>query len=529
MGLRFFNTEGPMVAQDHYCIAPLDRVDLDEILTLVRLKKYFLLHAPRQSGKTSTLQALADHLNASGAYRCLYVNFQGAQTAERDLAEAMQIVLSSIVAAARRTFGTDSLQELWDRISQRQPPASALLEFLELWCASESQPLVLLIDEIDALHDRPLLAVTDQLRRGHPLRPRRFPQCVVLCGQHNIRDYRLRTLRSDSRHARASPFHIVAKSLRLGDLSPLEVRALLAQHTAETGQEFEPEAADQVWTLTQGQPWLVNALCYQACFENRSGRDRSRPVRGADIEDAKEELIVGRVTHIDQLAAKLHEGPVRRVIEPLLAGSDRPAFSKSDLRYARDLGLITRDAPPRIANPIYGEVIPRELTYTMQEGLALDPKWYLDAAGALDMPLLMQGFQEFFRQHSEHWMGLFGYREAGPHLVLQAFLQRVVNGGGRVRREYGLVLMRADLLLTWPLPGGETQRCVIECKAVRPGRGFESAVTEARGQVEAYMDRSGAESGHVAVFDLRPGRSWEQRVFRRDPEPGAPPITVWGL
>ena len=517
-----------MVPERHYCIPPLSRVDLGAILELIEDMKYFLLHAPRQSGKTSTLEALAELLNASGGYRCVYVDFQCAQSAGDDLAGAIRILLSSIVTAARRTIGTDALRTLWREVTEWQPPERALGELLELWCASEAKPLVLLIDEIDALSDRPLLSVVQQLRSGHRLRPGGFPQSVVLCGQHNVRDYRIRGLRGEGSGTRASPFNIVAKSLRLGDFSADEVRALLGQHTEQSGQGFEPEAFERVWKLTRGQPWLVNALCYQACFESAAGRDRSRPIRAAAIDAAKEELIVSRVTHLDQLAAKLREGPVRRVIEPLLAGSERSAFSKWDLEYVRDLGLVARDAPLRMANPIYREVVPRELTYAMQEGLALDPAWYRDGEGGLDVPRLLGRFQEFFRQHSEHWTELFGYKEAGPHLVLQAFLQRVVNSGGRIEREYGLGRLRTDLLVEWPVPGGRLQRYVMECKVVRPGRGFESAVAEAVEQAGEYMDRSGAESGHAVVFDLRPDRTWEERIFRRDPRPGEPPVTVWG-
>ncbi len=528
--MRYFNIAGPVAPEEHYCIPPLDRVDLNEILALVRRKMYFLLHAPRQTGKTSTLQALADHLNASGAYRCVCVNVQSAQNAGRDLGRVVRVILAAVAAAARRTFGTDSLQDLCDRVAGQCPPELALAEFLELWCASESQPLVLLLDEIDALQDRPLLAVMDQLRTGHPLRSRRFPQSVVLCGQHNVRDYRLRALRSDSRRARASPFNIVAKSLRLGDFSPEDVRALLAQHTAETGQEFEPAAAGRVWSLTRGQPWLVNALCYQACFESAAGRDRSRPVRADAVEAAKEALILNRVTHLDQLAAKLSERPVRRVIEPMLEGSIEPSFSQEDLDYVRDLGLIARDDPVRIANPIYRDMVPRQITAALQSRLSsmIGATSYRTDAGGLDLPALMDGFRDFFRQHSEHWKELFGYREAGP-LLLQAFLQRVVNSGGRVERDYGVGRRRTDLLIEWPLRGGAARRYVIECKVLRPGRGFETVVAEAVSQAEAYRDGCGAESGHVAVFDLRPGRTWEERRFRRDPDAGGPPITVWGL
>ncbi len=520
-----------MMPARHYCIPPLSRIDLDTMLELVEDMRYFLLHAPRQSGKTSTLEALADHLKASGHYRSVYVTIQGAQHAGDDLGEAIRHVLEQCAVSAEQSLQDASLYALMDSVTASVSPSSALMLFLTRWAAADPRPLVLFVDEIDALADGPLLSVMDQLRNGHRLRPSRFPQSVALCGQHNVRDYRLRTLRGDSRHVRASPFNIVAKSLRLGDFSPTEVRALLAQHTAATGQEFEPAAAERVWHLTRGQPWLVNAVCYEACFESAAGRDRSRPVQAAAVEAAKEALILNRVTHLDQLAAKLQEGPVRRVIQPLLATSIEPSFSQEDLDYVRDLGLIARDNPVRMANPIYREVVPRQLTAALQARLAsaIDPQSFRTPEGTLDMPRLLERFQDFFRQHSEHWEGLFAYREAGPHLVLQAFLQRVVNSGGRVKREYGLGRLRADLLVTWPMPEGPPRRYVVECKAVRPGRSFESAVAEARLQTGEYMDRCGAESGHVAVFDLRPGRSWEDRIFRRNPKPGAPPITVWGL
>ncbi|MCE2540562.1 MAG: ATP-binding protein, partial [Acidobacteria bacterium] len=82
--------------------------------------------------------------------------------------------------------------------------------------------------------------------------------------------------------------------------------------------------------------------------------------------------------------------------------------------------------------------MPRELTYPVQAKLIEDVAWYVDADGGLDVDRLLVAFQAFFREHSEHWLGRFDYAEAGPQLILQAFLQRVVNGGGRIEREYGL-------------------------------------------------------------------------------------------
>ncbi len=218
---------------------------------------------------------------------------------------------------------------------------------------------MLLIDEIDALQGGSLLSVLRQLRAGYRKRPGGFPQSVVLCGMRDVRDYLI--------DSTGSPFNIVAKSLRLGDFSREEALALLGQHTAETGQAFTAGAQETVWEQTLGQPWLVNALAQEACFESASGRDRSRAVTGGDIADARERLILSRVTHLDYLAYRLGEDRVRQVIEPLLSGGDRRRAANLDTEYVRDLGLIAKDAPPRIANPIYAEVILRELTFEAQD------------------------------------------------------------------------------------------------------------------------------------------------------------------
>ena len=97
-----FNTTGPVDAQDHYCIPPLARVDLEHALDLIRRKKYFILHAPRQTGKTSALKALQDHLNSgtAGDYRCLYVNVEAAEAARQDVSKAMETILDALASRA---------------------------------------------------------------------------------------------------------------------------------------------------------------------------------------------------------------------------------------------------------------------------------------------------------------------------------------------------------------------------------------------------------------------------------------------
>ena len=342
------------------------------------------------------------------------------------------------------------------------------------WSAANAKLLVLLIDEIDSLVGDSLIAVLRQIRAGYDRRLKWFPQSVILCGVYDVRDYRIRSRTEGGFVTGGSAFHIKAESLRLGDFPEREVRALLAQHEAETGQAFAEDAMARVWELTCGQPWLVNALAYRACFKDRTGRERT--IDAIATENAKESLILDRVTHLDQLADKLQEGRVRRVIEPLLADANQDTYTAHDLEYLRDLGLVARDAPLRVANPIYAEVVPRELTFVLQDRLADESAWYVDADRNSDLCGLLEAFQDFFRQHSEHWVKRFGYEQAGPQLMLQAFLQRVVNGGGRIEREYGFGRGRPDLLIRWPDPRGggpsRMRKRVVECKLLRKGKGI---------------------------------------------------------
>ena len=548
--MRFFNAEGPIVAEDHYHVPPLDRLDLDELLLLVARKKYFVLHAPRQTGKTSALLALQELLNggSAGEYRCVYVNVEPAQAAREDVGAAMRAILNEMAIGAEGRPGRHlSLRCMAAGPGQSRPVQRPARRAQEL--GRSGLEAAGAADRRDRHPHRrhPAGGAAPAPRRVRGNAPGAFPQSVVLCGVRDVRDYRIRSSSEKALIAGGSAFNVKAESLRLGDFSRDEVLSLLGQHTAETGQVFTAGALETVWEQSRGQPWLVNALAYEAC-ESKAMRDRTRAVTAETILDAREALIERRATHLEQLTDKLEEERVRRVVEPLLSGEpDVYAIPVDDLQYVRDLGLIRQAAPVAIANPVYREVIPRELTWTTQEMVIThDPAWYVAADGRLLTGKLLGAFQTFFRAHSEHWVERFQYREAGPQLLLQAFLHRIVNSGGRVEREYGLGRMRVDLLVVWPvrrgggdgaIDGGDAgnayrppafvQKVVVECKVVRGS--LDRTIAQGLEQTRAYMDRCGAEEGHLVVFDRTPGRTWEEKVFRREETGGGAPMTVWGM
>ena len=531
--MRFFSTAGPVSPNEHYAIPPLDRPRLGDLLELIQRNQYIALRAPNRSGKMSVLNALRDCLNdgAAGDLCCVYVNVEPRQVAHEDATPDIRSVLASIAEAAR-VLG-DDFSETWPDTLERVGPEVALQHLIGDWCRASPTPLVLLLDNVDMLVGDTLLSLLLQLRVGHIDRPAGFPQSVVLCGVHDIRHHRFCI--GDSTAIPPNPFSMVSEWLRLGDFTKAETYALMEQHTTDTKQPFEEAALAEVWEQTQGQPWLVNALCDEACFKRKDGRDRTRPIAKADIHAAKETLVASRRTHFDQLAQELKNEQVRRVLAPILSGG-QALHTVQDLAYARDIGIVDASKPPRIANPIYAEVVTQELGSMVGSGLDEPAVWYLDDAGQLDMHKLLRAFSTFYGEQAEHWLGrLADYSEAGPQLILQAYLQRIVNGGGRIEREYGIGRGAVDIQVLWPAQPGQPSdlwtRIVVECKALQPSgrQSLESTIERGVAQTLRYMAQCKAKEGHLVVFDRREepryGDAREPRTSER--EEGS--VVVWHL
>ena len=228
-------------------------------------------------------------------------------------------------------------------------------------------------------------------------------------------------------------------------------------------------------------------------------------------------------THLDSLADKLNEPRVRRVIAPILAG-DPPDFTlaTADIEYCLDLGLVrqVREQPLAIANPIYREVLPRELVQTTVALMPALPRFrWTRADGGLDLDGLLAAFIPFWRENGESMLRGQLWPEAAHQLVLMAFLQRVVNGGGYVEREYALGSRRLDLLIRWHtardaqgIPSAE-ERHALEVKVWRDGRA--DPLAEGLVQLDAYLERVGPGSGTLVVFDARAAAvAWEERGLR---------------
>ncbi len=504
-----FNTTGPCYPDEHYMIPPERR--LRRVLKFINDRKYFTLHAGRQTGKSTCIQWLEKHLNARDDVRAVCFDIETAREMP-DVAEALGTIfdsmdqrLASVLPAINRPDA--AMLNEW-----LKHPQTALLRYLRYLVAQDNRPWVILIDEADGLVGQTMVSFLTQLRQGYIERHQiPFPSSIVLVGMRQVRDYILseKERRAISWLGTTSPFNITAEAMTLEPFTAAEVEELLLQHTAATGQKFEPEAIHDIYELGQGHPWLTNALADQ--ITNNDVEDRAVAVTAAHVEAAKETIIVERRSHIDSLVAKLREERVMRVLDPMLVG-DRPdpQVLNDDLAYVVGLGLLRKQGGMvNIANPIYREVIPRTLNYTQQITIPNQPAWYLGKDGLLDMAKLMKDWQDFWREDGHLAAEGFGYQESGPHLMLMAFLQRVVNGGGRIQREYGLGRGALDVLVEW-----KDARYAIELKIRRD----KSTEARALKQLWGYLDKLNLSHGWLVLFDLRKELTWEEKLYQRDVE-----------
>ncbi|MCL2064273.1 MAG: ATP-binding protein [Candidatus Cloacimonetes bacterium] len=531
--MRHFNTAGPVNQPDAYKIDPLTRWDTEEILELIQEKKYFILHAPRQTGKTSCLLALRDYLNKEGKYFAVYVNFEVGQAWRHNIKKATDDIVQEILS---RMHGL-----LWDEFAidesiayyKTRASENALSEMLRYLSLLLKKPIVMFIDEIDSLIGDTLLSVLRQLRAGYDKRPSEFPSTIILCGVRDIKDYRIHTSNQEIITG-GSAFNIKTKSLRLGNFSKEEVIELYNQHTRETCQVFAEECFDLVMEYTDGQPWLVNALAREVTHEMKENRDRSITITTEKLEIAKERLILARQTHLDQLADKLDEPRVRNVILPMVLSIDSIP-NKDDAQYCIDLGLLkSAKTGLEIANKIYKEVIPRTLTEDTQSTLPrrFDPDWINDD-DSINVQELLRQFKEFWNENTAIWASsIKGYQEAAPHLVFQAFLQRMLNGGGIINREYALGNRRTDIMIKRTYKKNDTyhtEKIVIELKVINNKQKYESIRDEAIMQTSDYAKICGVHEAQIIIFDRNETQKWTADEPNEYAEHDGVKLVIWKL
>ena len=503
--LRFFNTTGPCNPERHYMLSPEERLVGAQLSRYIKDELYWVLHAPRQTGKTTFLQSWMREINAGGEHIACYVTVEGCQGVS-DPKDAIPAICNSIRESAI-TYRMPVPDTIDDHLT-------ALRYTLRTWAEQVApKPLIVLFDEVDVLEGETLISFLRQLRGGFGSRGTgMFPVSIALVGMRDLKDYITKSKGGVAPNP-GSPFNIKADSARLTNFSESDIARLFTQRTKETGQQITPEALKYVFEQSYGQPWIVNSLFNRATLRILDERS-TETVTIEHVREAREQMVLARETHLDALAYRLEDERIRKVIEALMIGSDDTTILEGEpFRLCLDLGLVTIvDGTPSIANPIYREVLAREATYSTQLAIPKPEwKWQKDD-GSLDMDALMHEFQEFWIENSKIWETRSNYTEAFPHLLLMAFLQRVINGGGYIEREYGAGRGRLDLALLF-----NDKWYIIEIKLVYDHQTPELVRKRGLVQIQRYIDQFpySAISAFLVIFDRREASknlSWEEKI-----------------
>lgn len=521
---KYFNTAGPCIPAEHYMLPALDR--LPEIRRLVSQRRYFVVHAPRQTGKTTALKALVREINAKGdmvAVYCTLETLQNAKDVENAMPKLKRLLLRSAGAVPSLAF-SDGGEEGLDVREQRQGwVVTAVSDTLTDLCRRAGKPLVVFFDEADCLVGDVLISFLRQLRDGYVNRDEiPFPVSIALVGMLDVRDYKAQVRSDGESLGQISPFNIISKDMLLRNFTADEVVALYAQHTEATGQVFASGVLEKVMEFTGGQPWLVNALARE-CVEEVHGFRYGETVTVDDIEAAKETIIRRRDTHVDSLMERLREPRIRRIMEPVIFGGQLSGTSVNDedYRFAQDIGLLKEVNGALVpSNRMYAEIIGRYLSRDDQVRMMQsvpDAPWA--TPDGLDMPGLMAAFQKFWRENSGADRRAYEYGEATPHLVLMAFFQRVTNGQGRINREMALGSGRLDLCVEY-----RDKRYAVEVKTSKNFKGEDSYR-----QLLGYLDKLGLDEGWMPIFDPDSTKSWEEKLYTRDISLGGKTLHIIGL
>jgi len=519
--VRFFNTTGPCNPEDHYMLPPEDRLVGAQLHRYIRDKLYWVLHAPRQTGKTTFLQNWAREINSGNEAVACYVSIERCQRLPEP-----ERCMPELCKAIQEFAGFSDLPV---PVLKTNSPNSMLSEVLINFSSIMApKPLVMLFDETDALEGGAMISFLRQLRGGFMERGvGKFPVSIALVGMRDLKDY-ITAAKDGVPPNPLSPFNIKEDSVLLGNFSRDEVNKLFAQRTEETGQQITDEALEYVWEQSLGQPWIVNSLFKRATMRILPENDYST-VTLAHIREAREQMILARETHLDSLAVRIQDKAIRKVMESLITGTPDPELTASEgFRICMDLGLVMKErGTPTVANPIYKEVLARQLTYSTQDAIP-EPEWQWEKPnGSLDMDALMREFQIFWRENSEMWEEKMSYTEAFPHLLLMAFLQRVLNGGGHIEREYAAGRGRMDLFVEY-----NAYKYIIEIKLIYEKQSPDTVMKKGLEQTAKYRDAKAPECpAYLVIFDRRETakeKPWDEKIYwQKEVVPGGT-VTVIG-
>lgn len=484
---RRFNTAGPNDSTRHATISARSRVPA--LWDVVAQGSYFVLHAPRQMGKTTLLLDLAAELNREKTHVAAVVSLEpGAAFSAIDAAEL------AMLDSWRYDFAAYLPADISVPRWPDAPPGNRIGAALSAFAQTCPRPLVLFFDGLDTLSRDVRVCVIRQIRAGKPRRPRAFPWAI---GFASLRDPReLETSQGPgSASVPTSSMSLEAEVFPLPPLTREQVEQLCQVLAERLAQPVSTSALDRLYELTQGAPFLVNSFLARAVemFEQRKG-----PLTAADIDKIRDHVLERRGGMLDEVIERMRDAKLKSLLEQVGQGNLRDISSEAG-RVAVDLGVVRdqSDGSVQYTNPIWRMLVARQSPAAKSSIFVTDKPSWVRPDGRLDPENLLETFLEFWRRHGDQVFAGATYGELSP-LVLTAFLNGIVKNGGLIEREYALGRGRMDVCIR---QGGSAVALVVKVRRERDA----DPMVEGLSQIDESLARHGIEDGWLVIFDRRQG------------------------
>ncbi len=512
--MRHFGTYGPVNKKDNYVVARAER--LDDFIERIKLGRYIVLFAPRQTGKTTFFQDALTILEAPAfqaedpQYFPIQLNFQDYANLVSDafyttLAEELPQAINRTLQR-RGELPTPQLENflenpgITDNIAMRRffEKLPTLLG-AEQTAAASPPRVVLIIDEFDGIPQSVLSDFLNTLRRIYLSEPQtRCPYSVAIVGVKSITQ--LNYDRS------ISPFNI-QDEFTLPNFTLAQLEELFSQYTEAVGQPFAPDVVKKLHQQTAGQPFLVNR--FAQILTQELDIPKTETIQMHHLSEAHAQLLEERNTNIEHLITNIRRDPRFETTLMRIAfyGRNIPFTLHNEvISELTTYGIIARgkDRMCQIQNPIYLHCIIQafkplinglEDEYLPEDG-PIDFTEYITGTGELEMPALIENFKNFIARAGfrilqvpdtpQEFVGqylLFAYLDAFVKIVRATMYLEVPTGKGR-----------ADLII-----GYRGRKYVVETKVWRSDRVYEAG----KQQLAAYLASEGETDGYYVVFDYR--------------------------
>ncbi len=494
---RLFETRGPVDPARNYVVPR--QTEIAELVERIKLGRYIVIFAPRQTGKTTFFRWTLDALEAEDSrYFPIQLDFEEYKTLP--------------ISAFYDYFHQDICQEIRDGFQKKSPEVTQFLDnssitdhvsmrrfFEQLSGYLKNQKLVIIIDEFDGIPTEAVSNFLYSLRRIYLSKtPQRCPYSVGIVGVKSITQ--LNYDRS------ISPFNI-QDNFALPNFTVSQVQALFEQYTEETGQIIVTDVIETLHLQTAGQPFLVNRL--GQILTEEMVLPLATPITHAHFEEAHQQLLEESNVNIDHLVRNIRKN--RRFESLLMKITSYDAGIRFNLRDEVISELVTygvlkkgHDSLCEIANPIYQYCIMQtfqptinglEQDYLSQE-TDIDFLDYLTADNKIKMRLLLANFHDFIMRAGyrilqvpdtpQEFVGqylLFGYLDTFVRQVHGFMYLEVRSGRGRM-----------DLIILH-----NQSKYIVETKIWEGNKRYQAG----KRQLAKYLKLEGIYEGYYVVFDHR--------------------------